>query len=103
MPSSGPASRAGALTTAVRGPMGSLCARRAVPARRAGAGGNSGACAGISAAAVPFRGRADGWHTPGMPDFAFDMLVIGSGPGGQKAAIAAAKLGRRVAVVDRAD
>ncbi|WP_432014376.1 Si-specific NAD(P)(+) transhydrogenase [Streptomyces cucumeris] len=33
----------------------------------------------------------------------FDMLVIGSGPGGQKAAIAAAKLGRRVAVVDRPD
>jgi NAD(P) transhydrogenase len=31
----------------------------------------------------------------------FDMLVIGSGPGGQKAAIAAAKLGRRVAVVER--
>ncbi|MFF7240615.1 Si-specific NAD(P)(+) transhydrogenase [Streptomyces collinus] len=36
-----------------------------------------------------------------MPDF--DMLVIGSGPVGQKAAIAAAKLGRRVAVVDRPD
>ncbi|MEU1444632.1 Si-specific NAD(P)(+) transhydrogenase [Streptomyces mirabilis] len=33
----------------------------------------------------------------------FDMLVIGSGPGGQKAAIAAAKLGRRVAVLDRPD
>ncbi|MDX3238913.1 Si-specific NAD(P)(+) transhydrogenase [Streptomyces sp. ME03-5709C] len=33
----------------------------------------------------------------------FDLLVIGSGPGGQKAAIAAAKLGRRVAVVDRPD
>ena len=31
------------------------------------------------------------------------MLVIGSGPGGQKAAIAAAELGRRVAVVDRPD
>ena len=31
------------------------------------------------------------------------MLVIGSGPGGQKAAIAAAKLGRRVAVIDRSD
>lgn len=31
------------------------------------------------------------------------MLVLGSGPGGQKAAIAAAKLGRRVAVVDRGD
>ncbi len=33
----------------------------------------------------------------------YDLLVIGSGPGGQKAAIAAAKLGRRVAVVDRRD
>jgi NAD(P) transhydrogenase len=33
----------------------------------------------------------------------FDLLVIGSGPGGQKAAIAAAKLERRVAMVDRPD
>jgi NAD(P) transhydrogenase len=31
----------------------------------------------------------------------FDVLVLGSGPGGQKAAIAAAKLGRRVAVAER--
>jgi NAD(P) transhydrogenase len=31
----------------------------------------------------------------------FDLLVIGSGPGGQKAAIAAAKLDRRVAIVER--
>jgi NAD(P) transhydrogenase len=31
----------------------------------------------------------------------FDVLVLGSGPGGQKAAIAAAKLGRRVAIVER--
>ena len=31
----------------------------------------------------------------------YDLLVIGSGPGGQKAAIQAAKLGRRVALVDR--
>jgi NAD(P) transhydrogenase len=31
----------------------------------------------------------------------YDVLVIGSGPGGQKAAIAAAKLGRRAAVVER--
>ncbi|MEU7002969.1 Si-specific NAD(P)(+) transhydrogenase [Nonomuraea sp. NPDC046570] len=31
----------------------------------------------------------------------FDVIVIGSGPGGQKAAIAAAKLERRVAVVER--
>jgi NAD(P) transhydrogenase len=31
----------------------------------------------------------------------FDMLVIGSGPGGQKAAIAAAKLEKRVGVIER--
>ncbi|MCW2903962.1 MAG: pyridine nucleotide-disulfide oxidoreductase dimerization region [Streptosporangiaceae bacterium] len=31
----------------------------------------------------------------------FDLIVLGSGPGGQKAAIAAAKLGKHVAVVDR--
>jgi NAD(P) transhydrogenase len=31
----------------------------------------------------------------------FDVLILGSGPSGQKAAIAAAKLGRRVAVVER--
>ena len=33
----------------------------------------------------------------------YDLLVIGSGPGGQRAAIAAAKLDRRVAVVERPD
>jgi NAD(P) transhydrogenase len=33
----------------------------------------------------------------------YDLLVIGSGPSGQKAAIAAAKLGRRAAVVERTD
>jgi NAD(P) transhydrogenase len=31
----------------------------------------------------------------------FDVLVLGSGPGGQKAAIAAAKLDRRVAILER--
>ncbi|HKY09121.1 MAG TPA: FAD-dependent oxidoreductase, partial [Candidatus Binatia bacterium] len=31
----------------------------------------------------------------------YDMLVIGSGPAGQKAAIQAAKLGKRVGVVER--
>jgi NAD(P) transhydrogenase len=31
----------------------------------------------------------------------YDVLVLGSGPGGQKSAIAAAKLGRRVAIVER--
>ena len=38
-------------------------------------------------------------HTKGVHDF--DLVVIGSGPGGQKAAIAAAKLERRVAIVER--
>jgi NAD(P) transhydrogenase len=33
----------------------------------------------------------------------YDLLVIGSGPGGQKAAIAARKLDRRVAIVERPD
>jgi NAD(P) transhydrogenase len=38
-----------------------------------------------------------------VSDYDYDLLVIGSGPGGQKAAIAGAKLGKRVAIVDRAD
>ncbi|MGH3096637.1 MAG: Si-specific NAD(P)(+) transhydrogenase [Streptosporangiales bacterium] len=33
----------------------------------------------------------------------YDLVVLGSGPSGQKAAIAAAKLGRRVAIVERKD
>ena len=38
-----------------------------------------------------------------MGDFDYDLLVIGCGPGGQKAAIAAAKLGRRAAVIEKRD
>lgn len=34
-------------------------------------------------------------------DAHYDLLVIGSGPGGQKAAIAASKLGKKAAVVER--
>ena len=30
-----------------------------------------------------------------------DLVVIGSGPGGQRAAVQAAKLGRKVAIVER--
>ena len=33
--------------------------------------------------------------------YQYDLLVLGSGPGGQKAAIAAAKLGRTAAIVER--
>ena len=36
-----------------------------------------------------------------MADYDYDLLVIGSGPAGQRAAIQAAKLNRRVAVVER--
>ena len=36
-----------------------------------------------------------------MSEFTYDMLVIGSGPAGQRAAIQAAKLNRRVALVER--
>jgi NAD(P) transhydrogenase len=35
------------------------------------------------------------------PAFDFDLLVLGSGPAGQRAAIQAAKIGKRVAVVER--
>ena len=31
----------------------------------------------------------------------FDVMVVGTGPAGQKAAIASAKLGKRVAIADR--
>ncbi len=37
-----------------------------------------------------------------MNDESFDLIVIGSGPAGQKGAICAAKLRKRVAIVDRA-
>src|SRR6266511_1237953 len=36
-----------------------------------------------------------------MPEYDYDLLVIGSGPAGQRAAIQAAKLNKRVAVVER--
>src|SRR5215468_3856964 len=68
-----------------------------------------------SAGLKPARGwpdggldRAVGFKRP--PDvvtlvtmYDFDVLVIGSGPSGQKAAIATAKLGRQVAIVERKD
>lgn len=34
---------------------------------------------------------------------AYDLIVIGSGPAGQRGAIQAAKLGKRVAIIDRSD
>ena len=38
-----------------------------------------------------------------MTDSPFDLIVIGSGPAGQKGAIQAAKLAKRVAIIDRKD
>ena len=38
-----------------------------------------------------------------MDEPRYDLVVIGSGPAGQKGAICAAKLGRKVAVIDRQD
>jgi NAD(P) transhydrogenase len=37
-----------------------------------------------------------------MPD-SFDLIAIGSGPAGQRAAVQAAKLGKRAAVIERSD
>ncbi|MFM8547864.1 MAG: FAD-dependent oxidoreductase, partial [Betaproteobacteria bacterium] len=34
--------------------------------------------------------------------FDYDLIVIGSGPSGQRAAIQAAKIGKRAAVIERA-
>src|SRR3981081_729248 len=36
-----------------------------------------------------------------MPEVTYDMLVIGSGPAGQRASIQAAKLNKHVAIVER--
>src|SRR5919197_4996546 len=70
-------------------------------------------CVSGRALADPGRGpQALGWlkraprraDTPrGSMALAFDVLVIGSGPAGEKAAVQAAKQHRRVAVVERGD
>ena len=44
-------------------------------------------------------GRVDLYNMGSMQEY--DLVVIGSGPGGQRAAIAAAKLGKSVAVIER--
>ena len=38
-----------------------------------------------------------------MAQRVYDLIVIGSGPAGQKAALNAAKHGKRVALIDRSD
>ena len=57
-------------------------------------------------AAVAVRGGGAGrpahWETF-VADYDYDMLVIGSGPAGQRAAFQAAKVDKRVAIVERTD
>ncbi len=36
-----------------------------------------------------------------MTEYNYDLIVVGSGPAGQKGAICAAKLGKRVAIVEK--
>ena len=62
------------------------------------------ASAGTSNGATPTRRRRDILTTEATNrEMAerYNLVVIGSGPAGQKAAIQAAKLGKRVAIVDR--
>ena len=47
------------------------------------------------------RGKMTAARPEMEPHAEYDLVVIGSGPAGQKGAIAAAKLGKRVAVIDR--
>src|SRR5947209_2931131 len=54
-------------------------------------------CRSTSSAAQPIRPI----HT--MSQAPYDLAIIGSGPAGQKAALTAAQLGRRVAIIDRAE
>src|SRR5476651_112068 len=37
----------------------------------------------------------------GIPEEQFDLVVIGSGPGGQRAAVQAAKAGKKVALIEK--
>jgi NAD(P) transhydrogenase len=37
----------------------------------------------------------------GGADYDFDLVVIGSGPGGQRAAVQAAKSGKKVAIIEK--
>jgi NAD(P) transhydrogenase len=54
----------------------------------------------VSARVVKLKPEGEG-QTEAEAARQFDLLVIGSGPGGHRAAIQAAKLGKRVAVIER--
>ena len=45
--------------------------------------------------------RPRGRRRAGKPEFDYDLIVIGSGPSGQKAAIQASKFEKRVALVEK--
>ena len=53
--------------------------------------------------AIPVSDGSTTSVAAGPPPVHYELLVIGSGPAGQRGAIAAAKLGKRVALIDRLD
>jgi NAD(P) transhydrogenase len=63
-------------------------------------GARQGAIAGKSST-FPIAMAIPLYYASPRPPMDLDLLVIGSGPGGQRAAIQAAKLGKRVGVVER--
>lgn len=56
----------------------------------------------MATASAAASGRAGRGGSGADASFDYQMVVIGSGPSGQRAAIQAAKLGKRVAVIERA-
>lgn len=64
-------------------------------------GAPDGSCRRSTRAAHGRSSQASATRTRTL-DQQFDLVVIGSGPAGQRAAVAAAKLGQRVALVDNA-
>ena len=58
-----------------------------------------------NAAQVRSRRHATSGRVPQgeMADYDYDIVVIGSGPAGQRAAVQAAKVDKRVAIVERSD
>src|SRR3954449_12864691 len=71
----------------------------ATTTRQAGRSRSLTPCASASSRRSPLRTRLD--RVPAVPDSKYDCIVIGSGPGGYVAAIRAAQLGMKTAVVEK--
>src|SRR5205085_278926 len=75
--------------------------RESAPACRARQGGLGVPNAVVEGLAARYVGATSHRRERLMATYEYDLAVIGSGPAGQKGAIAAAKLGKRVAIIDR--